>query len=193
MISNRMTRIPTAWELFIISAVNHTRYIAFLQFGNIIIQCSFRIAGIIYMNVLTLACLGKFLTHLLIQGGHYGVARIVLQIRAVAHRDWCSLGVSNARNKDINAFLVSSGSSLRCTGVMVFAISNHDDGSSTLSCWVKLLEAKSMASADIGSLGLDKTRGNVLEKHLGRNIIGGNWQLYERIASKDDESNLVVV
>ena len=42
-------------ELFIISAVNHTRHIAFLQFGNIIIQCSFRIACIIYMNVLTLA------------------------------------------------------------------------------------------------------------------------------------------
>ena len=41
-------------ELFIIGAVNHTRHISFLQFGNIIIQCSFRIAGIIYMNVLTL-------------------------------------------------------------------------------------------------------------------------------------------
>ena len=35
-------------ELFIIGAVNHTRHIAFLQFGNIIIQCSFRIAGIIH-------------------------------------------------------------------------------------------------------------------------------------------------
>ena len=116
-------------ELFIISAVNHTRYIAFLQFGNIIIQCSFRIAGIIYMNVLTLACLGKFLAHLLIQGGHYGVARIVLQIRAVAHRYWRSLGVSYAQDKDIDSFLVGSSRCLLCARLMVFAISNYDDGS----------------------------------------------------------------
>ena len=93
-------------ELFIISAVNHARYIAFLQFGNIIIQCSFRIAGVVYMNVLTLTCLGKFLTHLLIQRGHDGVACIVLQIRAVAHRDWRSLGVTNAQNEDIDSFQI---------------------------------------------------------------------------------------
>ena len=76
---------------------------------------------------------------------------------------------------------------------MVFAIGNNDDGSAHILLLSETLGSQIDGCSDIGSLGLDKTRGYVLEKHLCRNIIGGDWQLHERIACKDDESNFVVV
>ena len=76
---------------------------------------------------------------------------------------------------------------------MVFAISNYDNGSAYILLLSETLGSQIDGFADIGSLGLDKTRGYVLKKHLCRNIIGGDWQLHESIACKDDESNLVVV
>ena len=76
---------------------------------------------------------------------------------------------------------------------MVFAIGNNNDGSAHILLLGETLGRQIDGCSDIGSLGLDKTRGYVLEKHLCRNIIGGDWQLHESIAGKDDESNLVVV
>ena len=144
------------------------------------------------MDILTLASLCQLAAHLLVQGSHHRVAGVIFQIRAVAHRDGCSLGITDTQDKHVDALLVGHLRCLLRTLFVVFAIGNHDDGPAHVVLLGEALGGEADGLSDVGALGLDETRGNVLQEHLGRNVVASDRQLHEGIACEDDETNLVV-
>ena len=117
---------------------------------------------------------------------------MIFQITAITHRDRRTFRITNTKDKYINTFFLGSGSSLRCTWFMVFTISNHNDSTSNIVLLGKTFRSQINGISYIGALCLNQTRGNILQEHLGRNVIAGNRQLYKRIASKNNQSNLVI-
>ena len=75
---------------------------------------------------------------------------------------------------------------------MVFTISNHNDSTSNIVLLGKTFRSQINGISYIGALCLNQTRGDILQEHLGRNVIAGNRQLHKRIACKNNQSNLVI-
>ena len=142
-------------ELFIVGAVDNARHVALLQLGEVVVQRPLGIAGIIHVDILPLACLRQLAAHLLVQGSHHRVAGVIFQIRAVAHRDWGTLGVSDTQDIYVDALLVGHLCSLLRPLFVVFAISNHDDGSAHVVLLGEALGGEADGLTDVGALGLD--------------------------------------
>ena len=144
------------------------------------------------MDILTLASLRQFAAHLLVEGSHHGIACVILQIRAIAHRDRSTLGITDTEDKHIDALLLGYLGSLLGSILVVLTIGDHDDGSTHIVLLGKTLGGKRDGIADIGTLSLDQPRCDILQEHLCRYIITGDRQLHEGIACKDNQSDLVV-
>ena len=144
------------------------------------------------MDVSSASGLRQLAAHILVEGGHHGVAGIVLQVRAVAHGDGCALGGTDAQDIDVDAALAGLLGSLFGSRLMVLAVGDDDDGSSHVLLLGKALPCHVDGLSDVGSLALDETRVGVLEEHLRRHIVARDGQLHESLSGEHHQSYLVV-
>ena len=145
------------------------------------------------MDIGTATCLSHLLTHILIEGRHHRGARIVLHIFACASNgNGCTLRGSDTQHIDTHAMLFRCFSSLYCPTLVVFTIGNHHNGLSDTLFLREAVRGHLNSTSDIRALSSHHRRIDAREEHLGRNIVTRDRQLYEGIASKDNQTDLIV-
>ena len=75
---------------------------------------------------------------------------------------------------------------------MVFAVGDDDNSLSCVVILCKTVHSDVYGTADVGALGAYERGIYIVEKHLGRDIVAGDRQLYECIARKNYKTYLVV-
>ena len=180
-------------ELLVEVAIDGTINLFLRQFVKFSIQLVLSTAIVLYVNESTAASLCYLATHLLIEGRHDGIASIVNHVIASSRNgDRRTLGRTDAQHIDAHASILSRFSSLNRPTLMVFTIGNDDNGLTNLLILCKAVGCHINGGGDVGSLCCHHRRVDVRQEHFGRNIVAGDRQLNEGIASKDDKTNLVV-
>ena len=75
---------------------------------------------------------------------------------------------------------------------MVLTVSNDDDGLTDTFFLGEAMGSHLDGTGNVGTLSSHHRRVDGRQEHLGRHIVTGNRQLHKGIASKDNQSYLVV-
>ena len=145
------------------------------------------------MDIGTATSLGQFLTHLLVESRHDGIARIILHIVVCAwDGDRRSLRRSDTQHIDTHASILRSRGSLHCPTLMVLTIGDDNDGTPNAFLGGKAVSGHVDGTPYIRTLGGYHRGIDARKEHLRRYIVARDRQLHEGVACKDDESDLIV-
>ena len=144
------------------------------------------------MDIGTTTGLSQFATHLFVKARHHRLACIVLHVFAIASGNGSTIGRTNAQHIDAHTLGLRLFGSLQGTTFMVFTISNDNDGLANTLLLGKAVGSHIDSGSDVCTLSSNHIWRDAAQEHLRTDIVAGDRQLDEGIASKDDESNLVV-
>ena len=145
------------------------------------------------MDIGTTTGLSHLLTHLLVQGRHDGVTGSVLHIVTRAgNGNRCTIHRADAQHIDSHTHILRGLSSLNGPTLMVLTIGDDDDCLTDTFFLGETVRSHLNGTGNISTLCGHHRGINAGKKHLGRHIVAGDGKLYEGIASKHNQTNLIV-
>ena len=148
---------------------------------------------VLHMDIHTATGLSHLTTHLLIQGRHHGIARIVLHIIARAgNGNRGSLTTTDTQHIDTHAFLPGFLCGIECPTLVIFTIGDDNDSLADTLFLGETAHCHIDGSGNVGALGSHHRRVDTREEHLGGNIVARDRQLHKGITGEHDKTDLVV-
>ena len=149
---------------------------------------------VLHVDIHAAAGCSHLLTHILIEGRHHGITRIVLHIVAsTGDGNRGAVGRTNTQHIDAHPFLLGGFGCLEGPTFVILTIGNDDNSLSDAFLLGETVRCHIDGCCKIGSLRGNHTRVDTAEEHLGRDIVARDGQLHEGITSEDDQADLIVV
>ena len=174
-------------------AVEHALHLGLAQLIDIFLQRRLRRGAVIDIDVSALSGTGYLAAHVLVELRDDGVAGIVGDVAVAAgDGDGSALGRAYAKDIDVHPFLGGSLCRGHCPTLVVLTVGDDEDGTTHSLLLREAVRGQLNGAGDVGALHGNHGGRDVVEEHLGRDIVASDGQLRVSIAGIDNEADFVI-
>ena len=161
-------------KLFVIFGIHAGTDVLFLHLADFSFQQALRLIGLVNLDIDTSGCFRHLLAHFLVQLRGDDVAAAVLLVTAVAEGNRTTALGTDRENIDADALVVGSFGCFDGSFFMVFGIGDEDECLAHIVVVGKSCCCPLNSFCHVGALYGNGGRRELVEKHLGRHVVGGN-------------------